>query len=136
MANLNNSNVLDFQDPGTRTNLYLIALGETGIGKDAPRRTNGKLLGLCDNERNDKGVKLNSRRENVEGSPDADASRAHQRVRTWASAHGAVVTGRRSSAHCSARQCPLENPPVGTGESAGAHWTQYGQGNLQSPLGE
>ena len=99
MANLNNSNVLDFQDPGTlpnelldmpgfvneltdytlaeshspnrtlaflgatamlahlagrsyadvhgtRTNLYLIALGETGIGKDAPRRTNGRLLDL------------------------------------------------------------------------------------------
>ena len=99
MANLNNSNVLDFQDPGTlpnelldmpgfvneltdytlseshspnrtlaflgatamlahlagrsyadvhgtRTNLYLIALGETGIGKDAPRKTNGRLLDL------------------------------------------------------------------------------------------
>ena len=31
---------------GTRTNIYLVALGETGIGKDAPRRTNGKLLDL------------------------------------------------------------------------------------------
>lgn len=28
---------------GTRTNLYLVALGETGIGKDAPRRTNRQL---------------------------------------------------------------------------------------------
>jgi len=28
---------------GTRTNLYLIALGETGIGKDAPRQINRKL---------------------------------------------------------------------------------------------
>jgi len=40
---------------GTRTNLYLIALGETGIGKDAPRKANGKLAdavgdthALCD----------------------------------------------------------------------------------------
>ena len=28
---------------GTRTNLYLVALGETGIGKDAPRRVNRQL---------------------------------------------------------------------------------------------
>jgi len=28
---------------GTRTNLYLVALGETGIGKDEPRKTNRKL---------------------------------------------------------------------------------------------
>ena len=79
---------------------------------------------------------MNSHRENVEASPDGDASRAHQRVRTWASAHGAVVTGRRSSAHCSIRQWALENPPVGTGESAGAHWMQDAQGDLQSSLGE
>ena len=32
---------------GTRTNLYLIALGETGIGKDEPRRTNRTLAELC-----------------------------------------------------------------------------------------
>ena len=32
---------------GTRTNLYLIALGETGIGKDEPRRANRKLAELC-----------------------------------------------------------------------------------------
>lgn len=32
---------------GTRTNLYLIALGETGIGKDEPRRVNRKLAELC-----------------------------------------------------------------------------------------
>ena len=32
---------------GTRTNLYLVALGETGIGKDEPRRTNRKLAEAC-----------------------------------------------------------------------------------------
>ena len=74
---------------------------------------------------------MNPHRENIEGSPDGDASRAHQRVRTWSLAHDAVVTGRRSSAHCSVRQCPLENPPVGTGESAGAHWRANAQGDLQ-----
>ena len=79
---------------------------------------------------------MNPHRENIEGSPDGDAARAHQRVRTSASADGAVVTGRRSSAHCSVRQWALENPPVGTGESAGAHGTQDAQGDLQSPLGE
>ena len=94
------------------------------------------IYGLFNNSENDKRIKLNSRRENIEGSPDGDASRAHRRVCTWASANGAVVTGRRSSAHCSVRQCPLENPPVGTGESAGAHGTQDAQGDLQSPLGE
>lgn len=29
---------------GTRTNLYLVALGETGIGKEAPRQTNHRIL--------------------------------------------------------------------------------------------
>ena len=29
---------------GTRTNLYLVVLGESGIGKDAPRKTNVRLL--------------------------------------------------------------------------------------------
>ena len=81
-------------------------------------------------------MKLNSCLENVEGSPDGDASRAHRRVRTWASANGAVGTGRRSSAHYSVLQWALENPPVGTGESAGAHWTQNAQGDLESSLGE
>ena len=70
----------------------------------------------------DKRAKLNSRRENVEGCPDGEASRAHQRVRTWSSAHAMVSTGRGSSAHCSVRQCPLQRPPVPTGESAGGHW--------------
>ena len=33
-----------YADPGgTRANLYLIALGETGVGKEAPRRTNALL---------------------------------------------------------------------------------------------
>ena len=81
-------------------------------------------------------MKMNTHRENIEGSPDGDAARAHRRVCTWSSADGAVVTGRRSSAHCSVRQWALENPPVGTGESAGAHWMQDAQGDLQSPLGE
>ena len=32
---------------GTRTNLYLIALGDTGIGKDEPRRVNRRLAEAC-----------------------------------------------------------------------------------------
>lgn len=32
---------------GTRTNLYFIALGETGIGKEAPRQTNHRILELA-----------------------------------------------------------------------------------------
>ena len=84
----------------------------------------------------DKRAKLNSRRENVEGCPDGEASRAHQRVRTWSSAHATVPIRRDSSVHCSVRQWALENPPVPTGESAGAHWRANVQGCLQSSLGE
>ena len=33
---------------GTHTNLYLIVLGESGIGKDAPRKTNSRLAARVD----------------------------------------------------------------------------------------
>ena len=33
---------------GTRTNLYLVVLGESGIGKDAPRKTNSRLAERVD----------------------------------------------------------------------------------------
>lgn len=33
---------------GTHTNLYLVVLGESGIGKDSPRKTNSRLAGIVD----------------------------------------------------------------------------------------
>ena len=38
-----------YTDPhGTHTNLYIVVLGESGIGKDAPRKTNSRLAELVD----------------------------------------------------------------------------------------